>query len=235
MKLDEVMSQLESLGSESTKRTLLKHGAIEPFFGVKVGDLKPLAKKLKGQQQLAMDLYATKNSDAMYLAGLIADGSKMTRKDLDRWAAMAPWNMIAGYAVPWVASEHPEAFGIALKWIDSNKELVATAGWSTLAAIVSMKPDDELSIPEIKKLLNRCQKDIHASPNRVRYAMNGFVICVGTYVELLGDEAIKAARKIGDVTVDMGETSCQVPSAEPYIMKSRKGNTAAAKRKSARC
>ena len=79
------------------------------MFGVKIGDLKPMQKKLKGQQQLAMELYATKNSDAMYLAGLIANGSNMTRKQLDQWAKEASWHMIAGYSVPWVTAEHPLA------------------------------------------------------------------------------------------------------------------------------
>jgi 3-methyladenine DNA glycosylase AlkD len=48
------------------------------MFGVKVGDLKPIVKQIKGDQELAMQLYATGNSDAMYLAGLVADGRKMT-------------------------------------------------------------------------------------------------------------------------------------------------------------
>ena len=94
--LSEVMQELCSKGSPATKKTHVRHGAPEPLFGVKVGDLKPMQKKLKGQQQLALELYATKNSDAMYLAGLIADGSVMTRKSLDQWAKEATWHSIAG-------------------------------------------------------------------------------------------------------------------------------------------
>jgi 3-methyladenine DNA glycosylase AlkD len=65
----EVMKELQSLGSEATKAILSKHGAREPFFGVKVEDLKKVMKKIKNDQQLAMELYETGNSDAMYLAG----------------------------------------------------------------------------------------------------------------------------------------------------------------------
>jgi len=64
-------AQLEALGSEQTRKNLRRHGATDPFFGVKVGDLKPVAQKLKGQQDLALQLYATGNSDAQYLAGMI--------------------------------------------------------------------------------------------------------------------------------------------------------------------
>jgi 3-methyladenine DNA glycosylase AlkD len=57
---------------------------------VLVGDLKPLAKKIKGDQALASALYATGNSDAMYLAGLVADGAKMSRAELNAWARARP-------------------------------------------------------------------------------------------------------------------------------------------------
>ena len=72
-------------GTESVKRFLMKHGAKEPFFGVKIGDIKSVHKKLKGQQALAMQLYATGNGDAQYLAGMITAGAQMTRAQLQPW------------------------------------------------------------------------------------------------------------------------------------------------------
>lgn len=233
--LDEVMAQLAAKATPSTRRTHLRHGAPEPLFGVRIGDLKPLQKQLKGQQELALQLYATRNSDAMYLAGLIADGAQMTRRQLDQWAAGASWQMIAGYTVPWVAADHPQAVDIGLKWIDSNKPLIAVAGWSTLAARAAMTPDDDLPIKQYGQLLTRCVKTIKTSPNLVRYTMNGFVISVGAYVAPLANKAIAAARKIGVVEVDMGDTDCKVPDAESYILKSRKGQAVAPKRKTIRC
>lgn len=233
--LDRVMRDLAAKATPSTKRTLLRHGAVEPIFGVRIGDLKPLAKELKGQQQLALDLYATKNSDAMYLAGLIADGSKMTAKQLNQWATTATWHMISDYTVPWVAAEHPKAISIATKWIDSKKELVASAGWGTLASVAATTPDDELPITELSKLLDRVARSIHGAANRVRYAMNSYVICVGTYVAPLDDRALTAAKKIGPVDVDMGHTDCKVPLAAKYILKCRRGQNVAPKRKTTRC
>jgi 3-methyladenine DNA glycosylase AlkD len=233
--LDEVMRELEAKANPQTKKTFLRHGAVEPLFGVLVGDLKPLQKKYKGQQQLALQLYATGNSDAMYLAGLIANGAQMTRRQLDQWAAGATWNMPAGYTVPWVAAEHPQAVEIALKWIDSPKELVATAGWATLASVAATIADDELPMKQFDALLKRCAKSIKSAPNQVRYVMNNFVICVGTYVAPLAEKALETARKIGAVEVDMGDTDCKVPDAPGYIIKSRRGQPVAPKRKTVRC
>jgi 3-methyladenine DNA glycosylase AlkD len=235
MTLEETMKELASKASASTKRTWLRHGAKEPIFGVKIGDMKPIHKKIKGDQELALKLYATGNGDAMYLAGMVADGRKMTRAQLERWVEEATWGMISGTTVPWVTSEHPDGMEIAMKWIDSPKEHVAEAGWSTLAAIVATAPDDQLPIKQIAELLDRVAKTIKSAANRVRYAMNGFVISCGTYVAPLAEKAIEAGRKIGKVEVDMGDTACEVPDAESYIMKSRRGAAIAPKRKTVRC
>jgi 3-methyladenine DNA glycosylase AlkD len=235
MTLAQVMSELAAKGSAATKRTLLKHGAREPFFGVKVGDLKPIQKKIKGDQALALELYATGNGDAQYLAGLVADGKKMTPAQLQTWAESASWGMIARCAVPWVTSEHPDAVALALKWIDSPRESVVTSGWTTLAALATVLPNDQLPIKVFSSLLDRVASTLKASPDSVRYVMNGFVIACGTYIDALGDKAIAVARKLGRVEVNMGETACQVPDAESYIIKSRRGAAVAPKRKTVRC
>src|SRR5450432_4718835 len=103
MTVKEILAELRSRGYESIKKILLKHGVKEPFFGVKVAYLKTIQKKIKKDYQLAKDLYATGNADAMYLAGLIADDEKMTKTELQTWVKQAVSNNISGYTVPWVA------------------------------------------------------------------------------------------------------------------------------------
>jgi 3-methyladenine DNA glycosylase AlkD len=235
MTLEQVMSELAAKGSESTKRIFLRHGAKEPFFGVKIADLKIIQKKIRGDQALALKLYQTGNSDAQYLAGLVADGRKMTSAQVHTWAEKASWNMIAGSIVPAIAVEHPDAVPLALKWIDSPEENVTVAGWSTLGGLASVVPDEQLPIKLFSALLDRVAKTLAGAPGRVRYAMNHFVIACGTYVEPLADKAIATARKLGRVEVDMGETDCKVPDAESYILKCRRGGAVAPKRKTMRC
>jgi len=87
--------------------------AKEPFFGVKIADLKVIAKKLKGEQALALELYATGNGDAQYLAGILVDGAKMTRAQVQSWADQAAWRMISTAIVPVAASEHPDGLALA--------------------------------------------------------------------------------------------------------------------------
>jgi 3-methyladenine DNA glycosylase AlkD len=235
MTAPEIIAELKTLGSDSIKRVLVKHGAREPFYGVKVEDLKKVLKRVKGDTRLALDLYDTGISDAMYLAGLMANGAEMTKKDLQRWADQAHWSMIAEYTVPWVASEGQHGRELALKWIDSAKERIASTGWATYASLVAVKDDAELDLAELKSLLKRVEQEIHQAPNRVRYVMNSFVIAVGAYVKSLTDLALKTAARIGTLEVDMGGTSCKVPAAAEYIKKVQTRGTIGKKRKTARC
>jgi hypothetical protein len=85
MSATSILKELKSLGADSYKRVLLNHGANEPVFGVKIEELKKFQKRIRKDYQLALDLYDTGNYDAQYLAGLIADEAKMTKKDLRRW------------------------------------------------------------------------------------------------------------------------------------------------------
>lgn len=235
MDLAEVMTRLEALGSAQTKKTHLNHGAVEPLFGVKVGDLKPLVKKIKQDAALASQLYATGNSDAMYLAGLIADPQAISAAELERWAHAASWQMISEYTVAWVAAESPHGWQLGLRWIDGSEEHVQSSGWATLSGVVAMVSDDQLDLAKLRALLARVETQLHGAPNRVRYTMNGFVISVGCYVAPLSAEARKVGVALGKVKVDMGNTACKVPSAPEYIDKVVGMGRLGQKRKSVRC
>lgn len=229
------MTELRSRSSENIKRILLKHGVKEPFFGVKVEYLKPIQKRIKKDYQLAKDLYATGNADAMYLAGLIADDHKMTILDLNTWVRQAVSQNISEYTVPWVTAEGQHGYELALFWIDSPEEHIAAAGWATLAAVVSLKDDADLDIENLKYLLARVVENLPSAKNRVRYTMNGFVIAVGVYVKALTQDAATTAKKMGIVHVDSNGTACKVPDAVSYILRIKEKGTIGKKKKTVKC
>ncbi len=234
MTADEIIAALRSLGRDSYKRVLLKHGVVEPCFGVKIEELKKIQKRIKRDYQLALALYATGIYDAQYLAGLIADETRMTKRDFRQWLAGAKSQPLTG-TIARVAAESPYGWELALEWIDAKTEIVADTGWSTLSSIVALKNDAELDLPKLKQLLERVGRAIHSQPNSVRYAMNGFVIALGACVDSVTPLAIQTAEKIGPVSVDMGNTSCRVPFAPDYIRKIEQRGSIGKKRKSARC
>ncbi len=235
MTAKEILTQLEAYGDERTKNTLMKHGAKEPFFGVKVADLKKILKKTKKNHELSLALYATGNSDAMYLAGLMADEKQITKKQLNDWVKKAYWSYLSEYAVPWVASETSFGFELEQEWIKSKKENIAAAGWSTLANYAAVNNDEDLDIAQYRKLLATVEKEIHTAQNREKYAMNGFVIAIGSYIKELTQEAKEMGERIGKLQVDMNGTACKVPFAKDYIQKVIDKNRVGKKKKTARC
>tara|TARA_R110002072_G_scaffold303099_1_gene493474 strand:+ start:194197 stop:194904 length:708 start_codon:yes stop_codon:yes gene_type:complete len=235
MTLAEVMEELKLLAKPATLATYRRHGADGDMFGVQIGDLKKVLKKIKGDQELALALWDTGNGDAMYLAGLAADGRLMTRQQLDGWSRTAWWHMLSGYSLPGVAAENEAACALAMKWLKMKDSKRACAGWSTYSAVLSIRADDQLDLDEIRTLLKKVEAEIATAPNRVKYCMNGFVISVGTYVKPLLEAAKATAKKIGIVEVDMGDTACQTPLATEMIAKVESMGRVGKKRKSAKC
>src|SRR5206468_1797613 len=136
MTANEILAELKPLGSESYKRVIFNHGIQEPCYGVKISELQKIQKRIKKDYQLALDLYDTGNYDAMYLAGLIADDARMTKKDLHRWAAQSSCRPLSATTVSWVAAGSAHGWELGLEWIDSKKPLIATAGWGTLGSLL---------------------------------------------------------------------------------------------------
>ena len=167
----------------------------------------------------------TGNADAMYLAGLIADDDKMTAEELDEWVRRATSANISEYTVPWVAGGSRYGMQLGMKWIEAPEEHIATAGWATLSGLACVTPDEQLELTTLKKLLARIENELHSAPNRVRYQMNNYIICVGAYVTSLTDDALATAAKVGKINVEMNGTACKVPDAAEYIAKiAAKGN-----------
>ena len=232
-----VMAELKKKGTEKTRIIYARHGmGTDNMYGVSMADLKVMAKTIKGQQALALELYETHNLDAMYLAGMVADGAQMSKQQLNSWAdAARNLPMISEYTVPWVTVENPDARNLALEWIKSKKEHVAAAGWCTYAGLLATKPDQELHLSEIENLLATIVKGINRAANRVRYVMNNFIIAAGTYVKPLLKQAKAAARQIGAVSVDLGDTACVIRPAIPQIEKIEACGRLGKKRKTIRC
>lgn len=233
MTAKEILAELKTMATESNKKVLTNHGAPATLYGVKIEDQKKIQKKVKKNYELSIELYDSGIPDAQYLAGLIADETRMTKKDLQHWIETATWGMVSEYTVAWIAAESDHGWELALNWIDDKKEYIQAAGWNTIASLVAIRPDEELDIKELRKLLKKVEKEIGTAENRVRYCMNNFVISVGGYVQELTAEALATGKAIGKLTIDMGGTACKVPYSPDYIRKML--DRGVKKKKMARC
>jgi 3-methyladenine DNA glycosylase AlkD len=235
MTFNEIMQALESLATEQTKRIYQAHGVHEPHFGVPTTAMRPLAKKIKRNQELAEQLYATGNYDAMYFAGMIADTEVMTEADFDRWMDTAYFYMLSDYVVAVTLAETNFAQTVADRWIGSGEELRMSAGWACYEWLLGNRPDGEFEQEKIKAMLDKVADTIHRQPNRTRYSMNGFVIAVGVSYLPLHEEAMAAAEKTGKVKVSTEKGACFVPLATEAIQKAKDKGRLGFKRKNVRC
>ena len=121
-------------------------------------------------------------------------------------------------AVAKFASGSAVAEGMAAKWCEDEREFVAVAGWDVVAELAT-----DSSVPDTKlaALLKTIERDIHGAQNFVRYAMNSALISIGLRSAKLEKLAIAAAKRIGKVEVDHGDTACETPDAVAYIAKTK--------------
>ncbi|MED1803088.1 DNA alkylation repair protein [Brevibacillus porteri] len=235
MDLETIMQELEALGKERTKKIYLSNGAHEPLFGVATGAMKPMARKIKINQPLAEQLYATGNYDAMYFAGVIADPKAMTKADFDRWMDSAYFYMLSDYVVAVTLSEADIAQEVADHWITSGEELRMSAGWSCYCWLLGNRPDREFSESKIANMLDTVKNTIHDSPERTKYAMNNFIYTVGTSYLPLHDKAIEIAKAVGPVEVQKDKAKSKFLNVFDNIQKAVSKGQLGFKRKHVRC
>jgi 3-methyladenine DNA glycosylase AlkD len=216
MTLAEAMKALEKAGTAQARKTYARHGAREPMFGVSFATLKVLAKKAGPDHDLARALWDTGNFDARNLAFKVADPAKTTAADLDRWARETQSRMWGGY-VSMLAAEGPHGLATAKRWLASSEEPLRTAGWALVGQLAARDPaiDDAW----LAERLAEVERSIHAAPDARKYAMNGALIAIGGRSPALRKAALAAAKRVGVVDVDHGDTSCETPDAAAYVEK----------------
>lgn len=211
-----LLRQLEKLGSAQTRKTYARHGVVGKQFGVSYASLYKLQKQIKVDHELARKLWASGAHDARVLATMIADPEQATSALLDAWLGDLDNKVIADAFSGYVAKT-----ALALKnlekWTKSKEEWIGQTGFGLLARLAMQEND--LPDSYFEKHLGVITKDIHRRPNFVRYAMGGAVIAIGIRNESLKKKALAAAKVIGKVDVDHGDTSCKTPDIAAYIDK----------------
>ena len=214
MNLNETMRELESLGSEQTRKTWSRHGAAEPMFGVKFGDLAKIQKRIKVDHALATELWKSGNHDARLLACMVADAKAVTEKELKAWASSVKDSSSAD-ALAALVSRTSMAAKLREAWLADAK--LRRAGW----ALVGHCAKEASAFDEATALgyVMRIEADIHGAENWTRRTMMYVLIGIGGVSARTREAAEDAIRRIGPVAFDPGNTACEFPDALPYVAK----------------
>ena len=228
MDVQEAIQQLHEMGTAQNRKVYARHGVRENMFGVSYANLNKLAKAARKDHSLALELWATGNHDARVLATMVADPSRAYESLLDEWLADLDSYVITD-AFSGLAGKTGLAQVKGEEWIGSDGEWPGRAGWHLIAHL-AMKNQD-LPDTYFTAYLATIEGTIHVSKNRVKDAMNSALIAIGIRNDVLEEQALAAAARIGKVEVDHGETGCKTPDAADYIRRTldRRRQKAAAK------
>lgn len=223
--LDEVMTTLEAMGTAQNRKIYARHGAGENMFGVSHGNLNKLMKEIKMDGDLAKALWDTGNMDAMTLAFKIADPEMVCKEEADQLVRKMDYYMLSDYLVSEVVIYRDYALDLMHQWMADPKEFVQRSGWCILSSLA--RAQKSLDDAVFEDYIKRIEADIHQAPNRTRQMMNICLLNIGLR-EPLHQKALDAARRIGPVDVDHGDTSCKTTdtpallSDDTYLMRARK-------------
>jgi 3-methyladenine DNA glycosylase AlkD len=234
MDLKGALRELEAKGKLSARKAAARHGMTGSCFGVSASDLASIAKELKTDHALAVQLWGSGNHDARVLATLIADPALLDDTTLLAWLDDAD-NYVITDALAIVIAKMSTGLALARRLIDQPGEWPATAGWTALARLIAV---DESHDPLAAQLLARVERTVQEMPNRTRHAMNTFVIAAGGR-DSLRERALDTARKMGAVAVEHGDSGGKTPDATVAIAKAaaheksqaKKSASAAAKKR----
>jgi 3-methyladenine DNA glycosylase AlkD len=210
MTSEEVLSQLKSLHNEKMIALNFKNGAGNNQYGVKLGDIRNLANKIKTNHQLAMELWKTNNIDARLLACLIMKPKSLSKQDLDELVKSIDFVQVADWFNAYVIKDHSEKELLREMWIDSDNKWAARSGWSLTAGKIA-KGAEGL---DLAKLLDRIEKEMPTAAPEIQWTMNTTLAYIGIYHPKHRKRAIDIGDKLGiyrDYPVSKGCTSPFAP------------------------
>jgi 3-methyladenine DNA glycosylase AlkD len=230
--LAQAMSALEAAGSEQTRKTYRRHGATDPMFGVKFGDLRPLGKKIGTDQALAEGLWASGNADARLLACMVADPTAVSEDELDTWLADIDTYFLVDVFVAEMASKPSGRRARAERWIASERDRTAQAGWDLMTYVALH--DEDVADEFFEEQLDLIAQRITKYGNWTRRSASNTIISIGLRNDELEAAARQTAAAMGAVEFDPGQTSCVMPDPIAYLEKTKAYRAKQAEKRAAR-
>jgi 3-methyladenine DNA glycosylase AlkD len=216
--LEETLRQLESLGDAGVRAQNAKSGpwgcgAGDNQFGVKRGDLRVLANKIKTNHELALALWKTGNIDAQFLATLLIKVNLLSADEMERMVKSITFPWVADWLHSYVIKEHDDKETLRKKWMTSDDRWTARAGWQLTAGRVAKSPDGL----DLVALLDRIEREMGAAPPEVQWTMNGCLAEIGIHFPKHRKLAIAIGEKLGIYRDYPCSKGCTSPFAPIWI------------------
>ncbi len=213
MTVTDILEKLESLGNETVRAINKKQGARDDQFGVKMGDIRALAKTLKTNHELAKELWATGNIEARFLAILIIEPKKLSVEEIDTMVRSEQFTHVADWFSSYILKEHADREQLRVQWMQSDHPMAARAGWSLTAGRVARNPEG-LDIPA---LLDRLEAEMPTAPPETQWTMNYVLAYAGIHHPALRQRALEIGERLGIYRDYPTSKGCTSPFAPLWI------------------
>jgi len=209
----EALKELKALGDEKRRAHNAKNGAGDNQFGVPMGDIRTLAKKIKVDHELALALWNTGNADAQFLATLIIKPKALSADELDRIVRSAAFSHVADWLNSYVVKQHPDRESLRQRWMTDQDPMAARAGWSLTAERVAKGPDGL----DVVSLLDRIESEMGSAHALAQWTMNSTLAAIGIHFPKHRKRALAIGEKLGVYRDYPCSKGCTSPFAPIWI------------------
>jgi len=211
--LQDTLAQLAALGSAEVKARNIRTGSDTPQFGVKLGDIRSLAKKLKVNHALGLDLWHSGNMDAQLLGILLLKPALLETNQLEQMVRGATVTQVADWLNSYVVKQHPEKERLRLAWLDADDPMLQRSGWSLTNERISKTPEGL----DLAALLDRIEAELPDAPAPAQWTMNMCLAAIGINDANLRQRALDIGESIGIYRYYPTPKGCTSPFAPLWI------------------
>lgn len=213
MNKEEVIGQLEALGNPKMKAHHIKFGSQENVYGVKMGDIRALAKKIKTDHELALALWETGNVDSRLLAILIMKPKELSKDQVNEMIKSMQYSQVADWFQSYVIKELDFKDSLRIEGMKSSHPMEARAAWALTAGKVARDPD-QVNIPE---LLDTLESEMGSADPLIQWTMNTCLAYIGIHHAEYRDRALAIGEKLGVLRDYPTSKGCTSPFAPIWI------------------
>ncbi len=224
MTVKEVLARLKPLGDDARRKHNAKSGAPHDQFGVKLGDLRVLAKQIKSDHELALKLWETGNLEAQLLATLLMKPKSLSADELDAMTRATTCAQVADWLNAYVVAQHPEKDALRVRWMKDKDRWAARAGWNLTASCINKGVGGSADL-DPGALLDRIEKELPKAKPEIQWTMNNTLGAIGIKHAALSKRAVAIGEEIGlykDWPVSKGCTPPYVPVWVAEMVKRQK-------------
>lgn len=213
MTVTEILAELEVLGNERVRAHNIKFGAHENQFGVKMGDIRTIAKKIKPNNEFALSLWQTGNIEARFMATLIMVPKALSLQEIDSMVRSERFAQVIDWLYSYVIKEHPDKEQLRLQWLFTGHPMAARVAWSLTSGRIARSPEG-LDIPAI---LDRIEAEMPGAAPEVQWTMNTTLAQIGINHPAYRQRALDIGERLGIYRNYPVSKGCTSPFAPIWI------------------